>query len=188
MDGGVTAIEVTMTVPRAVDLIAELARTVPAGVTVGAGTVLDAGDGARRHRGRRAFVVSPMFRPELIEHRPYARRAGDARLLHADRDLTRVVGRRRRREGVPVDGAWADILQGRARTAAAGAIDADRRRHRGERRRLDPCRGGGGWRRQRAGRSGVSHERRFDRIRDRAPPVRRSGRVGARPRRRGARA
>ena len=67
IDGGVTAIEVTMTVPRAVDLIAELAATLPEAALVGAGTVLDAatardviGAGAR-------FVVSPIFKRELIE-------------------------------------------------------------------------------------------------------------------------
>ena len=41
-EGGVTALEVTMTVPRAVPLIAELAASPPPGSIVGAGTVLDA--------------------------------------------------------------------------------------------------------------------------------------------------
>lgn len=67
MDGGVTAIEVTMTVPRAVDLIAELARTVPAGVTVGAGTVLDAATAHDVIAAGARFVVSPIFKAELIE-------------------------------------------------------------------------------------------------------------------------
>ena len=45
--GGVTAIEVTMTVPDAVELIAELAASLPADVLIGAGTVLDAQRRAR---------------------------------------------------------------------------------------------------------------------------------------------
>ena len=41
--GGVRALEVTMTVPGAVDLIRALAPTLPPGFLLGAGTVLDAG-------------------------------------------------------------------------------------------------------------------------------------------------
>ena len=40
--GGVRALEVTMTVPRAVDMIRELAPTLPDGFLLGAGTVIDA--------------------------------------------------------------------------------------------------------------------------------------------------
>ena len=40
--GGVRALEVTMTVPRALDLIRELAPTMPEGFLLGAGTVTDA--------------------------------------------------------------------------------------------------------------------------------------------------
>src|SRR4029078_4082528 len=41
IEGGVRALEVTMTVPGAVSLIVMLASSVPASVIVGAGTVLD---------------------------------------------------------------------------------------------------------------------------------------------------
>ena len=64
--GGVTAIEVTMTVPNAVALIEELSAALPAGVLVGAGTVVDAATArAVIHAGAR-FVVGPVFRPEVI--------------------------------------------------------------------------------------------------------------------------
>ena len=43
--GGVRALEVTMTVPRAIELIRELAPTLPAGFLLGAGTVTDAATG-----------------------------------------------------------------------------------------------------------------------------------------------
>jgi 2-dehydro-3-deoxyphosphogluconate aldolase/(4S)-4-hydroxy-2-oxoglutarate aldolase len=66
-EGGVRALEVTMTVPNAVALIADLARALPGDFLLGAGTVLDAGT-ARAVIGAGAqFVVSPIFRPELIE-------------------------------------------------------------------------------------------------------------------------
>ena len=64
--GGVKALEVTMTVPGAVDLIRGLAPTLPEGFLLGAGTVLNAtiahaviGAGAQ-------FVISPVFRREVI--------------------------------------------------------------------------------------------------------------------------
>src|SRR5262249_26824738 len=41
-DGGVRAIEVTMTVPGAIGMIGELARTLPSEILLGAGTVIDA--------------------------------------------------------------------------------------------------------------------------------------------------
>ena len=67
LEGGVRALEVTMTVPRAVPLIETLAASVPAGVLVGAGTVLD-GETARQVilAGAR-FVVSPVFRRAVVD-------------------------------------------------------------------------------------------------------------------------
>ena len=56
-EGGVKAIEVTMTVPNAVALIGELAKSLPPGIVLGAGTVIDAG--AR-------FIVSPVFRRDVV--------------------------------------------------------------------------------------------------------------------------
>jgi len=67
MAGGVRAIEVTMTVPRAVELIAELSRTLPSEVIVGAGTVLTADVADQVIAAGAQFVVSPVFRPELID-------------------------------------------------------------------------------------------------------------------------
>jgi len=64
--GGVKAIEVTMTVPNAIELIAELSASLPPDVIVGAGTVVDAGT-ARAVIGAGArFVVGPVFRPAVI--------------------------------------------------------------------------------------------------------------------------
>ena len=67
IDGGVTTIEVTMTVPRAIELIAGLAGTLPSAVTLGAGTVLDAATARDVIAAGARFVVSPIFKPELIE-------------------------------------------------------------------------------------------------------------------------
>jgi 2-dehydro-3-deoxyphosphogluconate aldolase/(4S)-4-hydroxy-2-oxoglutarate aldolase len=65
IDGGVTAIEITLTVPGAIEMIAGLAAAFPEAL-IGAGTVMD--DAAARaviDAGAR-FVVSPIFRPAIV--------------------------------------------------------------------------------------------------------------------------
>jgi 2-dehydro-3-deoxyphosphogluconate aldolase/(4S)-4-hydroxy-2-oxoglutarate aldolase len=64
--GGVRALEVTMTVPRAVDLIRELAPTMPDGFLLGAGTVTDVATARAVIDAGAAFVVGPVFRPDVI--------------------------------------------------------------------------------------------------------------------------
>lgn len=65
--GGVKALEVTMTVPRAIELIAEIAPTLPEGFLFGAGTVLDADTAHRAARAGAGFIVSPVLRREVID-------------------------------------------------------------------------------------------------------------------------
>jgi 2-dehydro-3-deoxyphosphogluconate aldolase / (4S)-4-hydroxy-2-oxoglutarate aldolase len=65
--GGVRALEVTMTVPRAVDLIREIAPTLPDGFLLGAGTVVDAETVFRVIDAGARFVVSPVFRAAVID-------------------------------------------------------------------------------------------------------------------------
>jgi 2-dehydro-3-deoxyphosphogluconate aldolase / (4S)-4-hydroxy-2-oxoglutarate aldolase len=66
VEGGVRALEVTMTVPRAIEVIAELAAALPAGLLLGAGTVFDAATARLAILAGAQFVVSPVFRPEII--------------------------------------------------------------------------------------------------------------------------
>ena len=65
-DGGVRALEITMTVPRAIELIAEIAPTLPSGFLLGAGTVTDADTARAAIDAGAQFVVSPVFRPAVI--------------------------------------------------------------------------------------------------------------------------
>jgi len=58
--GGVRAIEITMTTPSALDIIADLAANKPAGTLIGAGTVLDAPAAEKVIRAGAEFVVSPI--------------------------------------------------------------------------------------------------------------------------------
>ena len=65
--GGVTAIEVTMTVPNAIEIIGELVRGLPATCQVGAGTVLDGDVAERVIAAGASFVVSPVLSYSVIE-------------------------------------------------------------------------------------------------------------------------
>ena len=67
VEGGVRALEVTMTVPGAVDHIRRIAPTLPAGFLLGAGTVTDADTVARVADAGATFIVSPVFRRAVIE-------------------------------------------------------------------------------------------------------------------------
>jgi len=65
-EGGVRALEVTMTVPRAIEMIAQLAPSLPEGFLLGAGTVLDPETARLAILAGARFVVGPVFRPEVI--------------------------------------------------------------------------------------------------------------------------
>ncbi len=66
VDGGVTALEVTMTVPRAVALIEELSGVLPQNCLIGAGTVMDAATAVDVMRAGARFVVGPVLRRDVI--------------------------------------------------------------------------------------------------------------------------
>jgi 2-dehydro-3-deoxyphosphogluconate aldolase/(4S)-4-hydroxy-2-oxoglutarate aldolase len=66
-EGGVRALEVTMTVPRAVALIEELASSLPKQFLVGAGTILDAETARQVILAGARFVVGPVYKREVIE-------------------------------------------------------------------------------------------------------------------------
>ena len=66
-EGGVRAIEVTMSVPGAVGLIAKLAPALPASILFGAGTVVDAATARAVIDAGARFIVSPVFRREVID-------------------------------------------------------------------------------------------------------------------------
>ena len=65
-EGGARALEVTMTVPGAIQLIEQLAPTLPKGFLLGAGTILDAETARLAILAGARFVVGPVFRPEVV--------------------------------------------------------------------------------------------------------------------------
>ena len=64
--GGVSVVEVTMTVPGAVDLLRELKREYGAKVLLGSGTITTADEVEATVGAGAEFVVSPSFHPEVV--------------------------------------------------------------------------------------------------------------------------
>jgi 2-dehydro-3-deoxyphosphogluconate aldolase/(4S)-4-hydroxy-2-oxoglutarate aldolase len=64
--GGITVIEVTMTVQGAVELLRELKRGYGDGLLLGSGTVTDAEQAATTIDAGAEFVVSPSFHPDVV--------------------------------------------------------------------------------------------------------------------------
>jgi 2-dehydro-3-deoxyphosphogluconate aldolase/(4S)-4-hydroxy-2-oxoglutarate aldolase len=67
IEGGFRALEITLSIPGAVDIIRRLAAEYASkGVAVGAGTVLDGHSAYECIRAGAAFLVSPQLNPEMI--------------------------------------------------------------------------------------------------------------------------
>jgi 2-dehydro-3-deoxyphosphogluconate aldolase / (4S)-4-hydroxy-2-oxoglutarate aldolase len=67
VEGGIRALEITMTVPGAVELIRATAPALPDGFLLGAGTVTDTATVARVTDAGASFIVSPVFRPAIVD-------------------------------------------------------------------------------------------------------------------------
>lgn len=64
--GGIAAVEITLTTPGAMDTIGAMAAERDSQVIIGAGTVLAAADALTAIRVGAAFIVSPVFDPDII--------------------------------------------------------------------------------------------------------------------------
>ncbi len=64
---GIPCLQIPLTVPGATEVIAELRRTQPGGVLIGAGTVLDARSAEACFDAGAQFVVSPIANPATID-------------------------------------------------------------------------------------------------------------------------
>jgi 2-dehydro-3-deoxyphosphogluconate aldolase/(4S)-4-hydroxy-2-oxoglutarate aldolase len=65
--GGIPIVEMTMTVPGAIELIAQLVKSMGKDVLIGAGTVLDPETAQRCIDAGAEFLVSPGFNPETVK-------------------------------------------------------------------------------------------------------------------------
>jgi 2-dehydro-3-deoxyphosphogluconate aldolase/(4S)-4-hydroxy-2-oxoglutarate aldolase len=66
--GGISAVEITLTVPRALDLIGELVAEVGDDLLVGAGTVLDLAACRLSVDAGAQFIISPAFDASVVDH------------------------------------------------------------------------------------------------------------------------
>lgn len=82
IEAGIPCIQVPLTVPGATEVITELRRSHPAGVLIGAGTVLDAKAAEACFAADAQFIVSPIADPPTI------RRCNEAGVLVAAGALT----------------------------------------------------------------------------------------------------
>lgn len=65
--GGITAIEITMTVPGALEMIRELVARYPGNeITIGAGTVLDPETARLTILSGADYIISPHFNPDIV--------------------------------------------------------------------------------------------------------------------------
>jgi 2-dehydro-3-deoxyphosphogluconate aldolase / (4S)-4-hydroxy-2-oxoglutarate aldolase len=65
--GGISIIEVTMTVPGAIDVIQELVLSMGTEILIGAGTVLDVATARQCIDAGAEFIVGPTFDPETVK-------------------------------------------------------------------------------------------------------------------------
>ena len=66
--GGIPIVEITMTVPGAIDLISQLAKSVGSDILIGAGTVLDAETAQRCIDSGAELIVSPGLDIATVQH------------------------------------------------------------------------------------------------------------------------
>jgi len=67
IEGGVTVVEVTMTVPGAIDVLKELKQEYGSRLLLGSGTVTTASEAEATINAGAEFVVSPSLHPEVIQ-------------------------------------------------------------------------------------------------------------------------
>lgn len=65
-DGGITAVEITMTTPDALEAIRETAKLLGNRAAVGVGTVLDVPTARSAIQAGAQFVVTPVLKPEIV--------------------------------------------------------------------------------------------------------------------------
>lgn len=65
--GGISAVEVTLNTPNALDSIFKLNHALGNDILLGAGTVLNADDAVKAIQAGAKYIISPVFKPELID-------------------------------------------------------------------------------------------------------------------------
>ena len=104
-EAGIPIVEITMTVPGAINVIAQLARTHP-GLIVGAGTVLDADTAQRCLDAGARFLTSPGLVPEVVEFALKKETVIIPGALTPSEVIAGMEGRGRFCQDIPVRPSW----------------------------------------------------------------------------------
>jgi len=67
LEGGVECVEITMTVPGAIQVIEDVCREIGDRALIGSGTVMDSDTARQTMETGAQFVVGPIFNPEVVE-------------------------------------------------------------------------------------------------------------------------
>ena len=67
LEGGISALEITMTTPNALKVIEEASRELPGEVLIGVGSVLDSETALLAINAGAKYVVSPIFKTEIVQ-------------------------------------------------------------------------------------------------------------------------
>ena len=67
LEGGISALEITMTTPNALKVIDEASRELPGEVLIGVGSVLDSETARLAINAGAKYVVSPIFKTEIVQ-------------------------------------------------------------------------------------------------------------------------
>ncbi|MEZ4746234.1 MAG: bifunctional 4-hydroxy-2-oxoglutarate aldolase/2-dehydro-3-deoxy-phosphogluconate aldolase [Calditrichia bacterium] len=67
LEGGISALEITMTTPNALKVIEEASRQLPGEVLIGVGSVLDSETARLAINAGAKYVVSPIFKTEIVQ-------------------------------------------------------------------------------------------------------------------------
>ena len=127
-DGGVTAIEITFTVPDAIDVIRQVRRSSATRSPWAPGPCSTRRQPAPRLSGRGRVHRGADRQSRRHSPLPPVRQGRHARGLHANRSAHGLGSRRRHREDLPCRRRRPGLSQSAPRTTSANSPDADRRR------------------------------------------------------------
>ncbi len=134
MAGGITVMEVTMTVPGAVGLLRELKKHHGDKLLLGSGTVTDAAQAEETIDSGAEFVVSPSFHPEVVEK---TKKLGKVSIPGSLTPTEVITAWRAGADYVKIFPCsavgGASLSQGAARAVPSVTADSDRRRHAADR-------------------------------------------------------
>ena len=138
-DGGVTVVEITMTVPNALDVVRQVRQALGDRLLLGAGTILDPETARAALLAGAEYLVAPTVNLDVIRLCQRYDKLVMPGAFTPTEILTAWEAGARHRQSLPRRRGGAGLLQGAARPVAGDPADADRRRRSEHRRRVPPA-------------------------------------------------